>query len=91
PLFLDWPAVQYLQMEWLTFSPVYDDVLHEHGARALPAGFYEENNIYLMTRTSLIPSVVQSMKEHQGIVVKTEAIYSPRGEAVTLYRLIMQN
>ena len=91
PLFLSWPHIQYFQMEWLTFSPAYEDVLRQHGARSLPAGFYEEDDIYLMTRTTLIPNVVQSIKEHEGIVVKVLPIYSNNDNAVTLYRLVRQN
>jgi hypothetical protein len=91
PLFVSWPNVQYFQMEWLTFSPVYDDVLREHGVQSLPAGFYEKNNIYLMTKKSLIPSVIQSIKEHEGVAVKAESIYSPTDSAVILYRLVQKN
>ena len=77
-------------MEWLTFSPIYDEVLRDYGVQSLPSGIYQKDNIYLMTRKSLIPSVIQSLKDNEGVNVKAELIYSPDNEDVALYRLIPQ-
>ena len=90
PLILNFPHIHYFQMEWLTSSPIYTEVLHDYGVQSLPSGIYQKDNIYLMTRKSLIPSVVQSIKDNEGIDVKAELIYSPDNENVALYRLIPQ-
>ena len=90
PLILNFPRIHYFQMEWLTFSPIYTEVLHDYGVLSLPAGIYQKDNIYLMTRKSLIPSVVQSIKDNEGVDVKAGLIYSPDNEGVALYRLIPQ-
>jgi len=87
PLFLNLPNVHYFQMEWLTFSPVYDEVLRSYGVESLPAGIYQKNNIYLTTKTSMIPSIVQSIRENERVDVQPELIDD---KTLTLYRLIEQ-
>ena len=90
PLILNFPRIHYFQMEWLTSSPIYDEVFQDYGVQSLPSGIYQEDNIYLITRKSLIPSVVQSIKDNEEIDVKAELIYSSDNEDVALYRLIRQ-
>jgi hypothetical protein len=90
PLILNLPDIHYFQMEWLTFSPIYDQVLRDYGVQSLPAGFYQNNNIYLITKTSIVSRVIQSIKANEGVNVKAELIYSPDNEDVALYRLILQ-
>ena len=98
PLFLNLPHIQYFQMEWLTFSPVYDKVLQDYAVQSLPAGFYQNNNIYLITKTSMVSSVIQAIKANEGVIVKAEFIYPTSDQpdnsdafaGVVLYRLIQQ-
>ncbi len=78
PLFLNLPRIQYFQMEWLTFSPVYEEVLQDYGVQSLPAGFYQNNNIYLITRTSMVSGVIQAIKANEGVKGKCRLHLSNR-------------
>ena len=48
PMFLDLPRTPYMELGWLTFSPSYYNVLHGFNVQSLPAGFYQNDNVYLM-------------------------------------------
>lgn len=95
PLIVDLPGPRYFQVQWLAFSPLYDEVLRDHGAQSLPTDLYRKGNIYLMTPPALMPAVVQFMKEHSGVTVYAERVYSLGDQLgvfskVTVYRLTMQ-
>jgi len=97
PMFLDLPGTQYIEMGWLTFSPSYYNVLHEFNVQSLPAGFYQNDNVYLMIKANLIESVVEYIFDHAGVVVVPQTIYSPPNHNfdsdynnVKLYKLILQ-
>jgi hypothetical protein len=95
PLILDWPKVQYFQMEWLTFSPIYDSVLRNHGVQSLPAEIYQKDNIYLITQTDLIPAILEFMKYRERVDVRTKIIYGTSDylssfRELALYRLVQR-
>jgi len=97
PMFLDLPSVQYVEMGWLTFSPSYYNVLHEFNVQSLPAGFYQNDNVYLMVKVSLRDSVIEFVADHARVAVTTQLIYSspnhnfdPDYNNVKLYRLVLQ-
>ncbi len=76
PFILELPHVQYFQMEWLTFSPAYDKELRDYGVQSLPAGFYQNQNLYLMTTPSVLNWLVGYIREHQAVNVKPQCLYS---------------
>ena len=97
PMFLDLPSAQYLEMGWLTFSPSYYNVLHEFNLQSLPAGFYQNDNVYLMVKPGLLDSVIEYIFDHAGVVAVPQLIYSspnydfdPAYNNVRLYKLILQ-
>lgn len=94
PLAMELPDIQYLEMGWLTFSPVYEAVLREHQVPSLPAGFYEMDNVYLMDNPSSMKDIIQYIKEHAGVEVYPKVIYEmpsrgwqPEYAYVRLYQL----
>ena len=97
PMFLDLPSVQYLELGWLTFSPSYYSALHEFNVQSLPAGFYQNDNVYLMLKSNLRDSVVEFVADHMGVAVVPQLIYSsptydfdPTYNIVKVYKLILQ-
>src|ERR1700690_340350 len=97
PMFLDLPSAQYIEMGWLTFSPAYYSVLHEFNVQSLPAGFYQNDNVYLMVKVNLRDSVVEFIADHARVTVTTQLIYSPPNHNfdpdynnIKLFKLIMQ-
>jgi hypothetical protein len=96
PMVLDLPKVQYFEMSWLTFSPIYRDVLAVHGIQDLPSGFYKGNNVYLMTKMGLIDGIAKFIEKHNGVLVNSRLKYSVSDHAiptgifsdVKLYQLI---
>ncbi|HUH97480.1 MAG TPA: hypothetical protein VLZ89_08995 [Anaerolineales bacterium] len=97
PMFLDLPSAQYLEMGWLTFSPSYYDVLHEFHVRSLPAGFYENDNVYVMIKSNLRDGLIEFVADHAHLAVTARLIYSapnynfdPDYNNVKLYQLILQ-
>jgi len=82
PLVRDQPKVQYFEMSWLTFSPVYRAVLGGYGIQDLPAGFYEHDNVYLMTKVGLINGVIQFILKHDRVTVDPRLIYSVDDHAI---------
>ena len=97
PMFLDLPNVQYLELGWLTFSPSYYSALHEFNVQSLPAGFYQNDNVYLMLKSNLRDSVVEFVADHMGVAVVPQLIYSsptydfdPTYNIVKVYKLILQ-
>ncbi len=75
PMVLEFPAVQYLDMGWLTNSPAYDQALHINGVQSLPAGLYQNSNVYLMTRESVMYGILQFIRDHENIEVSANRIY----------------
>jgi hypothetical protein len=97
PMFLNLPSAQYLELGWLTFSPSYYDVLHEFNVQSLPAGFYQNDNVYLMVKPGLLDNVIEYIFDHAGVVAVPQLIYSspnydfdPAYNNVRLYKLILQ-
>jgi hypothetical protein len=97
PMVLDFPSAKYVEMGWLTFSPSYYDVLHEFDVQSLPAGFYQNDNVYLMVKANLRDSVVEFIADHAGVTVAPRLIYSPPNydfdsdyNNVRLFQLILQ-
>jgi len=88
PLSLNLPAIQVLEMGWLTFSPAYEKVLLEFGAQSIPEAFYEKNNIYLMTRPASLSEILDFIKEHKGLGLKPTLIYQIPATDVGLYKLL---
>ena len=75
PLFLEFPGVQYLPTNWETFSPVYNNVLHEYQIQSVPISLFRNTNVYLMADTSTMRGIVQFIKEHDGVNVTAKIIY----------------
>jgi hypothetical protein len=97
PMFLDLPGVQYLEMGWLTFSPPYYTVLHEFNVQSLPAGFYQNDNVYIMVKANLRDSVLEFIADHARVRVVPQLIYSAPNydfdtdyNNIKLYKLILQ-
>jgi hypothetical protein len=97
PMFLDLPSLQYIEMGWLTFSPPYYTVLHEFDIQSLPAGFYQNDNVYIMVKANLRDSVVEFIADHARLRVVPQLIYSapnydfdPDYNNIKLYKLIQQ-
>jgi hypothetical protein len=97
PMFLDLPSVQYLELGWLTFSPSYYSAPHEFNVQSLPAGFYQNDNVYLMLKSNLRDNVVEFVADHMGVAVVPQLIYSsptydfdPTYNIVKVYKLILQ-
>jgi hypothetical protein len=97
PMFLDLPSLQYIEMGWLTFSPPYYTVLHEFDVQSLPAGFYQNDNVYIMVKANLRDSVVEFIADHARLRVVPQLIYSapnydfdPDYNNIKLYKLILQ-
>ena len=97
PMFLDLPSPQYIELGWLTFSPSYYTVLHEFDVPSLPAGFYQNDNVYLMIKANLIGGVIEFIADHEGVAVVPQVIYSPPNHYfdsdynnVRLYKLILR-
>jgi hypothetical protein len=82
PLVRDQPKIQYFEMSWLTFSPVYREVLAKSGIQDLPAGFYKSNNVYLMTKLTLIDGIVEFIENHDGVAVDPRLRYSVSDHAI---------
>jgi hypothetical protein len=97
PMFLELPGVQYIELGWLTFSPPYYTVLHEFDVQSLPAGFYQNDNVYIMVKANLRNSLVEFIADHARVRVVPQLIYSapnydfdPDYNNVKLYKLILQ-
>lgn len=76
PLVLDLPQFAYFDTGWITFSPAYEQILQAYGIRSLPDALYEQNNIYLMTRSAFTPFLRRYYEEHEGIRVGFRPIYT---------------
>jgi len=76
PMVLDLPEIEYMPMGWLTFSPVYETMLHQYGIASLPDGLWQKDNVYLMTRTNLMYGIRAFIREHGGPNTTTRTIYS---------------
>ncbi len=94
PLTLDLPAVQYLDMGWFTNSPSFNNELLRDGIQSLPAGFYQNSNVYLMTRQNMMGGILQFIRDHEGFKVKVKTIYQmpnksgdPVYDNVAIYKL----
>jgi hypothetical protein len=97
PMFLDLPNPKYMEMGWLTFSPSYYNMLNEYNIPALPAGFYQNDNVYLMVKSSLRDSVAEFFADHYRTKVVLQLMYSQPNYGfdsdynnVKLYKLILQ-
>ena len=94
PLVLDFPEVQYLNMGWLTFSPPYEETLQDHQVSSLPAGLYQNDNVYLMVIPSRMEAIRQFITDHEGVEVDVSVLYEvpeivgePAYDQVRLYKL----
>ena len=76
PLAMDFPRIRFLDMGWLTLSPAYDEMLREFAVPSIPAGFYQKNNVYLMTRADSLEGILEYIKEHEGVEVQATGIYA---------------
>ncbi len=98
PFLLNLPNVKYFQIEWLTFSPAYYQILQEYGVRSLPSGLYTTDNVYLMTRKDLIHGIVDFIQLHESVRVRPQWLYSMNRSGVDegfftdveLYKLVKQ-
>jgi hypothetical protein len=84
-------------MGWLTFSPPYYTVLHEFNVQSLPAGFYQNDNVYIMVKANLRDSVLEFIADHARVRVVPQLIYSAPNydfdtdyNNIKLYKLILQ-
>ncbi len=76
PMILDFPSIQVLEMGWLAFSPPYDAALQQYDAYPLLTALYSKDNVYFMTRQSLISDVLQFIGNHTGVVVRADPVYA---------------
>ncbi len=75
PMVLDFPKIQVLELGWLAFSPPYRDVLRQHDSYPLLTSLYEKDNVYLMTRVSLIAGTLQFFKVHTGANLQADPVF----------------
>jgi hypothetical protein len=94
PLWINFPKQRYLTMGWLNFSPAYQEVLGQMNVTVLPQGFYEGQNVLLMTRPGLITGIRDFIQEHNGVSVTAIPLYklpaaleAPEYQSMQLYRL----
>ncbi len=85
PLWIDFPATQYLVMADNTFSPTYFSVLRQHQVGALPGGLYNRDNVYLMTDEATMGGILKYIQYHQGVNVSSRLIYQPQLNTGTVY------
>jgi hypothetical protein len=76
PWTLQFPTVAYLDMNWLTFSPSYDEALKAHKIEDLPAAMLQRHDVYLMTRENILPYIGRSYEEHEKVTVGFESFYA---------------
>lgn len=76
PLTLSFPRIQYLDLGWLTFSPPYYEVLRQHDIASLPAGLYQKENVYLLSKPVVVKGLLQYIQEHEGVNASVETLYS---------------
>jgi hypothetical protein len=76
PWTVQYPSVAYLDMNWLTFAPPYNETLQAFGIQDLPAALYERGNLYLMTRANIVPYIRRAYLEHEGVTVDFRSIYA---------------
>jgi hypothetical protein len=87
PLSINFPEIQVLDMGWLTFSPAYEQVLHDFDAQAMPEALYEQKNVYIMTSKPYLKGILEFIKEHKRLDVNAIALYQIPNSAVRLYKL----
>jgi hypothetical protein len=95
PFTLARPSVSYLDTGWITFSPTYEEVLHQFGVVSLPDALYQANNVYLMTRSSFTVFLGRYYEEHEGINVQFLPVYAmpnspqlPGFDGIYVYKLV---
>jgi hypothetical protein len=75
PLITEFPAVNYFDTGWITFSPPYEQVLHNYDIHSLPDALYQREDVYLMTRTSFTTLLARYYREHENLSVRFEPVY----------------
>ncbi len=98
PMVLDFPAIRFMSMGWLTYSPPYQAVLRQYGVASLPAGLYQNDRVYLMERSNIMYGILNFIREHERVEVKGEALYAMPNVSgddtyadVHLYKIVQLN
>lgn len=98
PFTLDWPSIPYLDTGWMTFSPRYNEILTRFAAQPLIDALYQNENIYIMTRTNIIPYIGKYYEEHEQKTIRFQEIYAmpnpyavPGYNGVFLYKMWASN
>jgi hypothetical protein len=76
PFTLDFPKVPFLDTGWSTFSPPYEEALHNFGIDSLPEALYQKPNLYLMSETIFKTYLARYYEEHGGTTVTFETVYT---------------
>jgi hypothetical protein len=80
PLGLNYPHLQYLPLNWDTFSPPYNQILRQHHLQTVYQGLYQNENVYLIGRADLTPGIIQFIHQRDGVRLQARRIYSlPQG------------
>ncbi len=94
PFRLELPPVQYLDMGWFTYSPSFEAELRLYGVQSLPAGFYQNSRVFLMTRENMMFGILQFIRDHNDVEASANKIYSMPNQSsdsvyddVALYKL----
>jgi hypothetical protein len=97
PFILEFPNIPYLNTGWITFSPVYNQVLQDFEIHSLPDALYQKNNIYLMTKSTFTVFLGRYYQEHENISVVFKTIYImpnsfnfPGYDDVRIYKVVNQ-
>jgi hypothetical protein len=86
PLTLNPPKVKFMLMAWTTSSPAYAATLQQFQVQSLPAGLYQNKNVYLMAQYTLLPAIRQYILEHDGVTVTVKDLYAlPVGDLDPYY------
>jgi hypothetical protein len=76
PFILELPRIPYFDTGWSTFSPAYEEVLQTYKIQSLPDALYQNNNIYLMTRSNFTLSLARYYQEHENLNISFQSIYN---------------
>jgi hypothetical protein len=95
PLSMEYPKVDILVGGWISFSPVYESEFKTKGMSSNAKTFVDQDNLFIISKSSIIPYVIVFYEEHYGIKVRCNVVYkfheSPQGysgnNSVVIYKI----
>lgn len=99
PLSFNFPKVKILSGGWNSFSPSYEKELINYGVSVYPQAFVDQPEFYLLTLEKLIPNIETFYKEHYGLEIHCDIVYTitsnlpdeENTEPIVVYNLISES